>query len=800
MVVLGSVGLGLARTARNLESDYLLFVVFTGALVGWILGKSTLSGWISSLAAGAIGLTGFVIFFGNLGGLLVSLPIKMAGLYIGVWRWLFSLGQIPLDREPLAQNLASLSGRITTLYEHLSTWIGTLSSGEVALDPVISVLIWGMILWLTAAWAGWNIRRRYRVILGVTPAGAILVGSLNFVHEDALILVPFLGATFLLSVLVGHQSRENQWEKERIDYSTDIRSDLAIVSVLLVSVILLFATLVPSISLQRILEIGRRLSEKQPKQVENIGESLGLISKPDQEGLFGGIVPGGLPRTHLIGTGSELSGQVVMTIRTGELPPGPPDNFPLETIPRHYWRTLTYDQYTGNGWLSDNTTFTNYQAGELAHSLDFVIGMPSQHLINQEIKTERLMGSQIYATGSLITVDQSYQVAWRSFDPNFTSGRDRVEDFTSQDMFTARFNEQPGNQFTYHVQSLAPVIDQAQLRTAGKQYPTWIKERYLPLPGTITDRTTRLADELTASKTTPYEQAIAIESYLRQYPYSIDIPLPPAEQDVVDYFLFNIQRGYCDYYASAMVVLARLSGLPARLVVGYANGSYNTLTAKYIVTEADAHTWVEIYFQGIGWVEFEPTGSRPLIQYPEQVPVPKIIEPGMVGSMQSEPGSRWNPWLVGVTVLLIAVPLFFIGRVMIDSLRLHRASPTAAISNLYRRLRLRGETLVRGATPPIQKGVTPNEFAAGFSAHWAKLSRGPFSHRILSPATWEAEQIIQLYTKAVYSPRPPGPSDQLLALHTWTRLRWRLIAGTLLRRRIVKKHDRVFRLSTDQEL
>lgn len=71
--------------------------------------------------------------------------------------------------------------------------------------------------------------------------------------------------------------------------------------------------------------------------------------------------------------------------------------------------------------------------------------------------------------------------------------------------------------------------------------------------------------------------------------------------------------GYCDYYGSAMVVLARSAGLPARIVVGYASGEYDASTVQYFIRMMDARTWAEIYFPEIGWVEFEPTASQPLI-------------------------------------------------------------------------------------------------------------------------------------------------------------------------------------------
>ena len=137
--------------------------------------------------------------------------------------------------------------------------------------------------------------------------------------------------------------------------------------------------------------------------------------------------------------------------------------------------------------------------------------------------------------------------------------------------------------------------------------------RYLGLPKVTPERVLALARDLTKNAATPYDRALAIETYLRKFPYTLDVEPPPSNRDVVDYFLFTSQMGYCDYYASAMVVMARAAGLPARIVVGYASGEYDASTAQYIIRMKDAHTWAEIYFPGIGWVEFEPTASQPLI-------------------------------------------------------------------------------------------------------------------------------------------------------------------------------------------
>lgn len=165
----------------------------------------------------------------------------------------------------------------------------------------------------------------------------------------------------------------------------------------------------------------------------------------------------------------------------------------------------------------------------------------------------------------------------------------------------------------YQVETARPSASLTELRLSGNAYPEWVSARYLQLPEGLPQRVTDLAAAVTADQTDPYSQAKAIQNYLRQFPYTLDIPAPPADQDVADYFLFDLQQGYCDYYATTMVVLARSAGLPARVVSGYLGGEFDQTSGAYQVAEDNAHSWVEVYFNEIGWIEFEPTPAYPLI-------------------------------------------------------------------------------------------------------------------------------------------------------------------------------------------
>jgi transglutaminase-like putative cysteine protease len=175
----------------------------------------------------------------------------------------------------------------------------------------------------------------------------------------------------------------------------------------------------------------------------------------------------------------------------------------------------------------------------------------------------------------------------------------------------------PGTE--YAIESLVTNASQESLRNAGTDYPAWVRERYLQVPPTMPKRVREKAQELAAAvgATTPYDTAVAIEAFLRTYKYETQIALPPAGRDYVDYFLFDSKEGYCEYYSSAMVMMLRSMGIPAREAAGYAPGEYDPTTGEWTVRESSAHAWPEVYFPGAGWVEFEPTPAQSVITRPE---------------------------------------------------------------------------------------------------------------------------------------------------------------------------------------
>jgi transglutaminase-like putative cysteine protease len=188
----------------------------------------------------------------------------------------------------------------------------------------------------------------------------------------------------------------------------------------------------------------------------------------------------------------------------------------------------------------------------------------------------------------------------------------------------------------YEVRSSLPGVSQKELREAGTDYPEWIVQNYLQIPESITPRTRTLAQRITDGFDTPYEKAEAITVFLRSnIEYSPIIDTPPEEQDLVDWFIFDYRKGFCNYYSTAEIILLRLSGIPARWAMGYAEGQREAEAefiplrgneelmlqimpekVNFIIRSLDAHSWPEVYFPDIGWVEFEPTVSQTPILRP----------------------------------------------------------------------------------------------------------------------------------------------------------------------------------------
>lgn len=741
----------LQTSIRGLENSWLPFAVALGLLAGWMSARSRLRGWQAALAGTILGIS-LVIFHsgrlaGPLGQLFLSLPLTR-GRFIR-WEGLLDLSLLPASLQALWAGTSIPVAR-------LAQWSASVVAGQPAYDPAAIVMFWSLLAWAISLWQAWAFRRHSRPLLAVVPAGALLAATLNYTRQSTLPLAAFLAVTLLIFSLSEIRNLIWRWESHGIDYSEDIRFDMAYASLGLVLVLTTAAVLAPSLSIRQVVEWSRRMLVQEASVSGKVAESFGLRPGVWQKSAFADYSSPGLPRSHLLGSGPELSEQVVMVVQVEGLPA--PDIRAVDTpAPRFYWRGLTYDRYSGRGWFTGSIEVTIYPADELIQPEDF----PTQRQVHQEVRLFSQAGPDgtqlLYVTGELASADQQIQVARRSH----------------QDLFGVL-----GSRNEYQAISFIPAVSEEQLRSSGQDYPQWVQERYLALPEGVPPRVLGLGRDLTGTAATPYDRALAIESYLRSIPYSLEVPAPPTDRDVSDYFLFDLKRGYCDYYATAMVVLARAAGLPSRLATGYASGQYDPESSTFIVTAADAHSWVEIYFPGYGWIEFEPTGGRPAIER-AVANLPEMDEPGVLrppATATARTGPLWKPLFTALSILVLMLVAGVFTWQLYDGWSLKRLTPSRTIAALYRRLYQQGRFLDEEITP----AYTPHELAGQLGMQIIRLAQaGRFPQRLI-PAQEEVRQLAELYARSAYSPHPAGEDEQECAVQAWRKLQWRLWLARLI--------------------
>jgi transglutaminase-like putative cysteine protease len=788
LVALGYVASGLAGAVRELDTPLMLTVAVLGLLTGWILAMTALRGWIALAVASTVGSLGLFLRVGRLDEKLVGLLQALGNLGGEFFRWLASTGDVssllqgpPLNWQPVTAVLEELQAGGGALLARVRDWGVALAAGEPAFDPVAAALMWSLALWAVSAWAGWTARRRARPLQAVTPAGVLLLATFYYEGETTTLLPAVLGVGLLLMALLRHDARVRRWQAARIaPVENGRRTARAVITMALALAI--GAAAVPSISIEQIVELVQDRGREQ-SAADILAESLGMERPPEpvpeEIAVLEELRAPNLARRHLISSGPELSFQRVMVIKTDdplpiiegqELMGLEERGEELPSVPRYYWRSRTYDLYVNYGWYTGDTQVIEYRAGEPAITrtvpVRATVGLTlSQRTIQQEVRVVGDLQGLIHTAGTLVSVDQDYNVAWH----------------VPGDAFAATTKEK-----AYTAVSVLPVFTVEQLQAAGTDYPDWVRGRYLWLPDTIPERVLTLARDLTATAPTPYDRAYAIETYLRTFPYNLDVPAPPSDRDIADYFLFELQEGYCDYYATAMVVMARAAGLPARYVAGYATGTYDYTKGHYVVAEANAHAWVEIYFPGYGWVEFEPTAGLPAIERPTEgdivPPEPPPKPPRPEEQVVARPWwnvTTWPWWLAGMAGLIV-LAMVGVAWVAVDTWRLRRLRPMAAAMILYGRMRRQAQRLA----VPIWVSDTPHEFAVAFAAWATNLSREIYRDEWLAPTLQYARSLVDCYVQAIYTSRLLSPHDQRQAIRAWHRLGWRLWLAQVRRTRL----------------
>ena len=284
--------------------------------------------------------------------------------------------------------------------------------------------------------------------------------------------------------------------------------------------------------------------------------------------------------TTLEGSLVGTPGQVPIV---GSISLSPEERFTVEADAAAYWRVASYDRYTGQGWIS--TADARSYDGPLP-------GPPGD-------------ARQVIQEFTLSSSAQAMPAAWK---PVFV-GDGRADDTVVLDDGGLRPDGVLSAGDSYRVISRVPQWSEQELVESVKEYPSSVRERYLQLPSSTPRRLAERAESVTSDAGSPFESVLLLRDWLKSTKaYSLQVSR--VQDNVADRFVFDFDRGYCVHFATALTVMLRTIGIPARFVVGYTPGE-RVGERRYLVRGLHSHAWTEVFFPETGWIAVDPTPAGP---------------------------------------------------------------------------------------------------------------------------------------------------------------------------------------------
>jgi len=541
--------------------------------------------------------------------------------------------------------------------------------------------------WMVVAWSAFWVARKRNALLALAPLALVLAVEIlndpNQPSSGALMVTWILLAGILLLRLHTAHIRERWTDMADSEVWTSIatRGAAAVVALLVVAVLLPpLSTVDLSVSMFR----GRSSAGAPGAVVDPAGRA------PDPEAV-GNLTQTGY--SEKVAPGGTLTRSSRPVLRVS-------NDFGRQV----YWRGINLYSIVGAAWVPGPARLVTAEVGPNT-LLDDGTSAARQH-VHATVEVLDVAQQTLFWPGDPYQVDQATVV--RGTRPNALSGVATVE---------AAYSRAPvAVGTTYTVDALQSVAGEDQLRNAGGAYPAAVSQLAAGLTG-IGPEVRDLARQVAGNATNPYDQVKNIETYLRtQEHYQLAVTSPPPGVDPVAYFLVKSHTGYCEYFASAMGEMVRALGIPSRLVSGYGPGQTTPSqdvdrnfrrdtalgSAVSTIRASDAHTWVEVYFPGYGWVPFEPTPdpNYPALSRGDSAGAPKPVVPAAVPSPETvrppvphapRPGRSPVPLALGLTARAALALLAWITgkRLLGPALVADMALPWSRLGLLGRRLGVR---------------------------------------------------------------------------------------------------------------
>lgn len=518
-------------------------------------------------------------------------------LFTGLALILFLMARLPTDDQVapfLDKNVPEVQARAYYVLLQWLNWLDAAISGSASADNYVFVFEIAFLLWWLAFLGMWSILRYGFVWRAVVPAALVMLINAYYAPQAVTTLLAVFSALALFLLIrtnLAHQ--QLRWRERHLFVAQELTWDFLRTGLTYTVIVLAIAWLLPGLG--RNVQV-RQLLAPINEQWEQTSQGLdrlyqGLNRRPEAASAAFG-------RSLTLGGARNVGDSLIFNVRTQS---------------GRYWRAVTFDTYTGKGWVNSNTAQAALPAFQPAPIAAWAARAPLTQTISMMAST----GNVVFGVPDIRQLDLPVDVVAADVPATPLEAPALGEELPGAvefSMVRARETLDIGDAYT--VLSSATVATELALQSAGTDYPAAILDRFVQMPEDFSPRVAALAQSLTLTATTPYEKAKAIEGYLRTIPYNDNIEAPPPNADPIEYFLFAIREGYCDYYATSMAMMLRSLGLPARTASGYAEGSFDEESGLYYVTERDAHTWVEMYYPGLGWVEFEPTAGESPLQRP----------------------------------------------------------------------------------------------------------------------------------------------------------------------------------------
>ncbi|MBN1956298.1 MAG: transglutaminase domain-containing protein [Anaerolineae bacterium] len=560
LLLLGAMTIAAARLGATDWTDHLGLVqtvVFLGLLTGLALGGSCFSPRIA---------------------LLLSLAY---GLFVVGWQ----LG-VTLDEGSLWVE------RVSELLARLAKTAGLLARQESVRDPLLFLMLMDSLFWGVSLHAGYSLTRHGRPWQSIIPGGLLMLviqAYDPYVSRRMWFVAFYLFLALLLVARFAYLRYQVEWRRYRAQTLPYMGLEIARTVIVVTLLLVLVSWSIPAAAdaMPAVREAWLTVTKPWAELTERLGHAFDAL-----RGTALVYVQDDYGDRLVLGTQFTASSELVLTV---DAPPR------SELMPPYYWRAHTYDTYADGRWRS---VFSATMPITLAHFGATVPGLQHRETLTFTFTPATGLGI-IYAAPQPLWIDRPVYA-----DASPTPGG-------GLDMFALHAVTPLAAGEKYRAWSSPSTFTVSQLRSAGRDYPQWVRNRYLQLPPEITSQTYELAQELAQGLDNPYDIAVAVTTHLRTYPYSDTLPQDrPDEQEPLDWFLFDVQKGFCNYYASSEVILLRTLGIPARLAAGFSSGERQPETNIYLVHRYDLHAWPEVYFPTLGWVEFEPTATEVFIERP----------------------------------------------------------------------------------------------------------------------------------------------------------------------------------------